>query len=532
MKSRIASDLHALIHSMSQHEKRYFKLYAALAGKRKDNNYLDLYEGMSRLSVYSDAQLQAWAVGKRYEKALPSTVHHLFSLILKALKSCHADKKASVEIRSLLDSAQLLTDRDLHRAAMRLTRRAVKKAQQVEASLELVEALALERKLLFRLGAKSLYEEVEAQQQKTQEILARLQDEYQLQALQDQHRALRMQRLDPRFPSQEHALGTFMQHELLGEVEAQSFKGKLAYHATKGNQSLLSRDHDRAYHHLETCVGIWEAHPDHLSENPWEYLNDLADLLNASLYSMRWLTAGKVLEKIGGLNAHGVEQEKLLANQVHYAALILYLNAGQYEACEAVIAEIRTILEEEVVEIPQTRRLNYCYNITIYYFVQEDYQEAAHWLNHILNAPSGKLKQHLRDFARIFQLLLQYELGNHDLLEYLFRSAYRYYKSRKALYQFEKTVFDAIRAMVQGERPIREIAKELYGKLWEIARALDRKAPAGMYELIFWAQSKFEERPLQAVFQDRVDERMALVQAKEEGVMGDDLASLQERELR
>ena len=362
--------------------------------------------------------------------------------------------------------------------------------------------------------------------------LSKLDTELHLEALQDRHLALRLRRMDPRWGDQVAALSNLMGSPFLSGTAPTWFRAAATYHSIHGNDALVKRDHEAAYSHLSECARLWESDALRLKESPGDYLRCLSDLLNACLYSMRWFEAERVLGRIAKIPIRTAEQESLLINQTLYMALILYLNSGRYKEGAAAIQRIENLLGKPHVQVPVGRQLTYFYNITIFHFIREDYRESLRWLNQILQFQAGDLKQHLRDFARIFQLVLHFELGNLDLVEYLFRSAYRHYRTRKSLYRFEQLVFAAIRKMVHGEESQTEIASELYKELWDEARTLKGKEPAGMYELIFWAQGKSEGRPLQAVFQKRVDERMALVEAKESGLEGDALRALEDRELR
>lgn len=532
MKSNVTRDLHALIQSMTQHEKRYFKLFAEFSGKRRSNNYIDLFDALHGLKKYSGAELEKEISGKSFVKSLPSTVHHLFSLVLRSLKSYHSESCVGEEVRSLLASARVLQDRALYGAAMRLVRRARRKAEPHGSWAELVEALALERSLLFQMGAKSLYNEVEDRKEKTMESLGKLNTELEMEALRDQHLALRLRRMDSRRGDQAAAFTKLMESPLLKRDAPTWFRAAETYHSIHGNDSLIRRDHEEAYKHLKISAELWESEPVHLEESPGEYLRSLTDLMNACLYTMRWFEAEKVLGRIEKIPIQTAEQESLLINQTLYTALLLYMNSGRYAEASEVIDRIERFLSLPHVHVPVNRRLTYFYNITIFHFIQEDYRESLRWLNQILQFQAGDLKQHIRDFARLFQLVLHYELDNLDLVEYLFRSAYRHYRSRNALQNFEQLIFASIRKMVQSEESEAKTAGTLYEELWGLHRNLKGKEPAGMYEMIFWAQAKAEGRKLSEVFQGRVDERMALVEAKESGLDGEALRALEDRELR
>jgi hypothetical protein len=48
--------------------------------------------------------------------------------------------------------------------------------------------------------------------------------------------------------------------------------------------------------------------------------------------------------------------------------------------------------------------------------------KALFWLNKVLNDNEPTLRQDIFTYARLFNLVVHYELGNFDLLEYIVRS--------------------------------------------------------------------------------------------------------------
>ena len=121
------------------------------------------------------------------------------------------------------------------------------------------------------------------------------------------------------------------------------------------------------------------------------------------------------------------------------ATVSFYMNTGRFEAGASLIQEIDVLLARHSDKVPTSRRINFYYNLTIYHFMSGQWKKALNWLNQLLNLPKSEVREHLQDFARIIQLVIHLEPGNQDLLEYLFRSAYRHYQGKKRLRAFEKT---------------------------------------------------------------------------------------------
>ena len=75
-----------------------------------------------------------------------------------------------------------------------------------------------------------------------------------------------------------------------------------------------------------------------------------------------------------------------------------------------------------------------------------NYQMALKHLNYFLNTADTKLKQDVYCIGRVMNLLIHFELENHDLLEYIIDSTQKYLKGKKRLFGFEKAVLTFIKS--------------------------------------------------------------------------------------
>ena len=83
------------------------------------------------------------------------------------------------------------------------------------------------------------------------------------------------------------------------------------------------------------------------------------------------------------------------------------------------------------------------------YFGSGHYALAASSINKILNDTDENIRQDIYAFARILNLIIHYELGNRELLEYIVKSTYRFLHRRNRLYKSEQLIV----AFVQKEIP-------------------------------------------------------------------------------
>jgi len=88
MKSQ--DHLHELIKSMSQNEKRCFKLFSSLQHTSKDKSYLLLFEAIDKMKVYDEGKLKANNKNAKFIKYFAQEKRYLFGRIMKSLRAYHS----------------------------------------------------------------------------------------------------------------------------------------------------------------------------------------------------------------------------------------------------------------------------------------------------------------------------------------------------------------------------------------------------------------------------------------------------------
>ena len=110
------------------------------------------------------------------------------------------------------------------------------------------------------------------------------------------------------------------------------------------------------------------------------------------------------------------------------------------------------------------------------------------------------------------QVILQFELGNFELAEYLLRSTYRYLQRQNTLAEYEKVILDYIKKSTRkvDRAGFVETFKELHTKLIEEVQNPTGKLPLGMYEVIFWLETKIDNIPMGELMKKKLAERPKL----------------------
>src|SRR5690606_14303454 len=86
------------------------------------------------------------------------------------------------------------------------------------------------------------------------------------------------------------------------------------------------------------------------------------------------------------------------------------------------------------------------YNKAYTYFGAGNFKMALKCINEVLNDNEKMLRQDVYSFARIFNLVIHFELNNHEFLEYDMKSTARYLNKHEKDYEVEKLFMREMRS--------------------------------------------------------------------------------------
>ena len=113
--------------------------------------------------------------------------------------------------------------------------------------------------------------------------------------------------------------------------------------------------------------------------------------------------------------------------------------------------EIMTGLAIFEGKLQKEHELNFFYQFAYIYFGAGQFNKALSWLNKVLNDNENTLRQDLYSYARLFNLVIHYELGNYDLLEYTIKSTSRYLQKRERDFPMEKVIIDNFKKIIKNQ---------------------------------------------------------------------------------
>jgi hypothetical protein len=493
--------LHELIHSLSPNERRYFRLYALPGGgATPDNNYMRLFEVLLAQTHYDEAVLKQHFAQDKLVRYLSSEKNYLYRLLLRCLRTMHEEGSPRAQLRTQIENATLLFERGLYSQAQKVLRRARATAEAAENHIGLLEIHVLERRLWKILSDKHRAEIADRLIREQLACLERLRHTYAYYDLYDRMFLLTHQKFSMRTHAAHPELQAILADPLLQDMTlADSFEARQFYWLCQAWRHQLLGDQEQLYEALAQNITWWEAHPLQVEADPGRYVVVLSNYLHAAGLLSRYTEFPAVFAKIRQARPSHQHGDTQVLQTLHYYELLYALNMADWQAARQSAAEIGTFLAQAGERVAIGRRLAFWYNLTILSFILEDYSAALGWVNTIIQESGAEIREDIQHFARILVVLIHFELGNWEILEYLHRSGYRYLFSRKQLHPYEKRLMDALKALMQLAEPAMQadVLLALRQDLDEIFA--HEKAGPGIQELFCWINAKLSRQPMQVV---------------------------------
>ena len=172
----------------------------------------------------------------------------------------------------------------------------------------------------------------------------------------------------------------------------------------------------------------------------------------------------------------------------------MYQSCGEFEKALPKIDEVLKGFETYDNKVSKEQQIIFNYSIAYTYFGAEQYSKALFWNNKVLNDNEPNLRQDIYSYARLFNLVIHYELGNFDLMEYILKSTMRYLNKRQRDYDIEVLVLGYMKkiARAQFEKDARPVFEEFQRELESSVNPDTDQALLAYFDYLAWVRSKIE----------------------------------------
>ena len=501
-----SEDLFHLIKSLSKSEKRHFKIFSSNGIAKKENNYVKLFDAIERQAIYDEDQL---IKKEKYIKQLPLLKSRLYEIILQSLNVLHANSSVEAILMNYQHRIEILYEKGLHQQAHKLLNKAKQMAYKYEKHSNLFEIFSWERAMIHHLFAgkktelQKGFDEIFEEKNKS---LSKLGTMSSFQHVSDSILALYTEKGSPRnneeLKSFRQAMDPFSNYK----TDHLTYEEKKYYYSAYGSYFYAIEDWKNSHENFQEVVKLIESHPEKKEKSYRQYISLLSNLLTVCQYLRKDDEILLTLKKMRKIPITSLIDEVKIFERSYNFELSYYILSGDFEKGLHVIKDIEAGLQKFKNHLNSALELVLYDHISNIYFGIGQYKKALFWLNKILNYPEFNLREDVYCYARIYNLIIHYELDNNDLMEYTVKSTFRFLHKRNRLYKFENIILDFIGKklpkLISSKQQIFAF-KELKKKLEIAVKDPYEEKALDYFDFISWLKSKIENRSFAEIVKEK-----------------------------
>ncbi|MEO5929602.1 MAG: hypothetical protein ABIR47_06695 [Candidatus Kapaibacterium sp.] len=499
-------DLFQLVKSLTRSEKRHFTLQAST--HRKDAQHLILFRAIEKQKVYDEKPLRELLREKGYSEHFSVAKSYLHRLIMKVLRSYHSEMSQNIKVAELLRDVEILKSKGLLDQAEKALNKAAVIAETNHLHNHMMQVNHWRRDLLYASHTiDSSAEELDRTYEELYREAERIINEMEL--TNSSRRAFDLLAMTPPLHDRQAA------DELERKMPPGIVSGEIppgASYITVANLLYTRINYLATIYELREHYRCCQEFLSFVRNSPWldpRSTNHLTLGLNALLENLllrsRYPEANNVLEEFRvAAFSDAFRTDPSMQGQVilRYMEQRLEIDAGLGDTAAAVqripefVAEMKRL--SSTLTEPQFLALRYHIGIT--YFSAGEFRKALTWMEPLLSFGSGDRSSHWEwsySLIRIAQLLIHYELGDEDLLEYLLKSYYRFLANCKQPFRIEQVFLRFLRRVLRlrDQRDLPKVLEELAEELRELHRN-PFEVRMSVPFVLAWAESKIEKKNL------------------------------------
>jgi hypothetical protein len=502
-------DLIQLIRTLTQGEKRQFRLFAKRNSSSDDLLFLQLFDVLDKKGEYDEAAILKKIPSLKKEQ-LPNLKAHLYGQLLTSLRLLGRSRNEDILLRENIDYAHVLYDKGLYRQALDLLAKTKERALAGQFKSLALEILEFEKLIEGQYITRSIEGRAQELAEQSLTISRALSQTHEFSNLALQLYGLYLKIGFVRNEQDYRYVREFFNARLpQARFEELDFTGKVYLCQSQVWLYHICQEFAPCYRHAQRWVDLFSENPAMRSLHPVFYLKGLHNLLSTlfnSLHDERFVAALPQLEnypqQVDFSQNRNVEGLFQLYSHIHRINAI-YLS-GDYSEGVKYIPELVELLESNPYNWDANRILVFQYRIACLYFGNGDFGHAIDFLNKIINQKTIDYRADIQCFARILNLIAHFELGNTDLVEYQVKSVYRYLLHVEDLQEVQREIFHFLRKM-PSTRPnaLAHEFRQLHERLLPLQNDPYERRPFLYLDIISWLESKLTGQPVKEIIRQK-----------------------------
>lgn len=501
-----------LVKSMSKSEKRNFKLFATRNAANEDAKFLALFNVLDALDDYDEAKVLKRSGIKKEQ--LPNLKSYLYRQILISLRLLNTQHVEVMEIREMIDFAQILYDKSMFRQALQVLDKAKTEAlhfQSFTLALEIVEfekrieSLHMNRSAVGRAAALSL---------ESESLNSRIENINNLSNLSVQLYSLNLQLGYVRSEKDRNLVTEFFKSKLDGYDETEmSFQERLYLYQSRTWFYYIRHDFAKCYRYARRWMELFEENPELKSTYSDHYIRAVSRLLDVFFMTFQHKEMVSLIDRFEREIPAMKPWNDNLKIMSELALLPAKINArfmeGNFTESLYLAVAVDDFLAQYGRKVDEHYRMMLNYKVACLYFGNGDYKQSMIYLQRIISYQDPQFRRDLQVFARILHLIASYESGDDYSLEYQIKSVYAFIVKMNDMHAVQHEIITFLKRI-----PYTYVS-DFKGELIRLHERLIpyeshpyERRPFFYLDIISWLESKIHNKPIAEVIREKYQSRI------------------------
>ncbi len=452
-----------IIKSLNVEEKKHFQQASSL--QQGDKNYIKLFNYISSLSEYDEEAVKEKFKNETFVKHLPSEKNQLLHHILKSLRYFRIQNSATAQIYERIKDIHLLFNKSLYKQSRKVLDYTKEQAYKHELFYYILDIIDLEKVVIdmeAHFGEITntaidtlILEEVD--------IYKKIEQLTHFEKLLSHLNKLSTRLLFVRTQSDVDEIEKILKDKLLNlPKKINSQKSLITALHVKGLAYRLLNKSDEMFEAFTELVNIMEENVSLISEMPKSFITAHGYIIRYYAIKRLYTDGFKTIDKLKALTLNpdfkSTDLQVAIFPKAYINEMLLYDYIGQHDKAKNVIPAVIKGLEKYESKINEEELLRIYHVITMVYFGVGEYSKSLHWINKIINSSYSELRQDIIRIAKLVNLIIHFELGNDDLLPYIYKSTQRFVMSLDNKYKFEILFLEYFKKISLSKREGKQVA--------------------------------------------------------------------------
>jgi tetratricopeptide (TPR) repeat protein len=494
-----SEELFDLIKSLTKSEKRFFKLSSSLQSGSK--NYLKIFAAIDKQNEYDEESIKNEFKKETFVKHFPSEKNHLYKLILKSLRAYHADNSVSSILKQEIKNIEILYTKSLYQECNKFLGRAKKMAITHEKFYYLYELLSWEKILLeeayeegeFTMDLDKLIDE-------ERNVIEKLRNLAAYHVLHSKINYVFRSGGYARSERDNQIIEEISNHPLIiNKNTALSSRAATICYYIQGFCAMAKRDWTTSREKFGKVKDIFDKNELIKKDIPKRYIRTLSNIIKCETEQGKYEEVHRLLAEMKELEGKKgfktLDIEVLIFKASSLAELKLSQRQGRFQESVDKVELLLERVEEYSSRINKEQEIRFYYNFAYMYFGVGEYNKALFWINKVLNDNETNLRQDIYGYARLFNLVIHYELGNKELLEYIIKSTHRYLNKRNRAYEIESLIITNLKKLtkVYDKAEEKKLMEKMLPQFLKVIENDDDSVILEYFDYEAWMRSKIDE---------------------------------------